>query len=153
MDTINESIARAMESGRPRHFERPLVARDCMATKVITFHPEQTVKHVMGVLLKCNISGGPVVDDEMRLLGMISEIDCLRTLASGSYDHSDYETDRSVSEMMSRNIVSVSPEEEVFAMVELFARHSVRRLPVVEDGVVVGQVSRRDILRELSKRP
>ncbi len=152
MENINESIARAMETGRPKPPDKPLDARTCMTTKLTTFDPKQTVKEVMEVLLKSKISGGPVVEEQRILVGMISEIDCLRALASASYDQSPYQTDRTVLDMMSRNVISVSPDEEVFAMVQLFSKHSIRRLPVVEDGVVVGQVSRRDILRELSKR-
>ncbi len=151
MDNINDCIARAIEAGRPRRPERVVCARTCMTTKLTTLHPESTLMSAMEVLLRHEISGAPVVEGHMRLVGMLSEIDCLRALASGSYDHAPFRDDQPISKVMSTKLVTVDPSVEVFTMVHLFEHHGVRRLPVVEQGVLVGQVSRRDVLRALTR--
>jgi CBS domain-containing protein len=150
METLNDSIARAIESGRPHRSPSVVTARACMTGQLITTTPEQTVKEAMATLLRHGISGMPVVEGNHQLVGMISEIDCLRALASGSYDSAPFESARLVGELMSRDLVTIEPEMEIFTIVRVFDMHSLRRLPVVEDGIVIGQVSRRDVLRKLS---
>ncbi len=122
-----------------------------MTSKLVTFRPDQTALEAMRSLLKHRISGGPVVEKQRRLVGMFSEIDCLNALASGAYDAEPLQRNRPVGELMTRNCVVIDPTVEVYGMIQLFETHSIRRLPVVEKGVLIGQVSRRDILRELER--
>ena len=152
MENINESIARGMESDRPKVPKRPIDARACMTTNLITFSPSHKLREVMRTLLKYNISGAPVVDKSKNVVGIVSELDCVRVIASGSYDHAPYQMERSVGGFMSEHVVTVGPGEEVFSLVSLFEKHSVRLLPVIEDGVLIGLVSRRDVMRQWSLR-
>lgn len=148
MEDINESIARAIGS-KPAKAPRLPTARDCMTTRLITFRPDDPIRNVVKVLLDKRISGGPVMDDKGQLVGMISELDCLRALAGAAYEGHYTARDRSVRDEMSSNIRTVNPGDDVYTMAHLFETHSIRRLPVMEDGKLIGQVSRRDVLREI----
>ena len=121
----------------------PLV-RDVMATSLVTLRPEQAIRDAIAALLKAKISGAPVVDAAGALVGVLSEKDCLRVFASSAYFQSGEGT---VGDYMSRTIRSVAPDDDVFKVADLFLTNHFRRLPVLEGGKLVGQVSRRDILR------
>lgn len=151
MDTINDSIALALESGRPPRPTQVITARSCMTQHVVTVTPRQIIGDAMAVLLKHKISGAPVIEGNNRLVGMLSEIDCLRALACSSYDSSPFQHDRRVEELMSRRLITITPNVELFTMVRMFQEHAVRRLPVVEQEILVGQVSRRDLLHALQR--
>ena len=150
MDSINDSMALARRSLRPTLPAAQPTAGDCMTRHLIVFHQNQPLKEVIELLLAKRISGGPVVDDHRRLVGMLSEMDCLRTIAGGAYDNDPFERGRSANDVMSRSPITVESTTGAFAMVHLFAQHSIRRLPVVDSGILVGQVSRRDVLRLLN---
>ena len=64
-----------------REPNRILTAQDLMTTSLITFRPNQTILDAIQVLTKNGVSGGPVIDEEGRLVGILSELDCLRMLA------------------------------------------------------------------------
>lgn len=147
MDDINESIARAIGSKPAKQPPLP-TASDCMTRRLITFRPDQPIREVVKTLLDKGISGGPVVEAK-TLVGMISELDCLRALAGSAYEGHYTARDRIVSEEMSRAPITVGPSDNIYTITHLFETHSVRRLPVIDDGVLVGQVSRRDVLRAI----
>ncbi|MBU0676635.1 MAG: CBS domain-containing protein [Verrucomicrobia bacterium] len=117
--------------------------RDLMVTRVITLRPEMDIYEAINHLLKNRISGAPVVDAEMHPVGMLSEKDCLRIFANGAYHQI---AGRHVSEYMSVDLSTVSPDDGLFTVADIFLRNAFRRLPVVEDGILVGQISRRDVL-------
>lgn len=120
-----------------------------MATDLVSFRPEQTVKEAMELLLKYSISGGPVLNSERSLVGVLSELDCLRVIASSAFDGHAPDGQRKVSELMSTNTTTVEPSTDLYALAHLFLDQRLRRLPVVQQGRVVGQVSRRDLLRAI----
>jgi CBS domain-containing protein len=152
MESINESIARAIQSGRPSHAPaQPPMARDCMTTSVVTFREDQTVQEVIRTLLSKRISGGPVVNDDEQVVGMISEMDCLRAVAGGAYNNEPFENGRLVGEVMSKKCVTIEPEATLYTMVHLFDEQKIRRLPVVDGARLLGQVSRRDVLIALER--
>jgi CBS domain-containing protein len=123
-----------------------------MTHRVITFTPEQPVHEVVKVLLAKGISGAPVVDATRKLVGMISELDCIRAIAADAYEERyGVLMDRMVRDEMSRDPITIEPNADIYKMAQLFETHGVRRLPVVEDGALIGQVSRRDVLREIAK--
>lgn len=148
MEDINESIARAIGT-KPAKPPKLPIARDCMTHRLITFQPDQHIREVVKTLLDKSISGGPVVDEENQLIGMISELDCLRALAGAAYEGHYTSRDRLVRDEMSTKLLTIGPDDNVYTMAHLFETNSVRRLPVLEDGQLVGQVSRRDVLRAI----
>jgi CBS domain-containing protein len=146
---MKEAIRAGMEpKPEPRSVKLP-TAREIMATDLVVFGPDQPLGMVIRTLLGRRISGAPVVGGHGELLGVISEADCLRALASGAYEAEPFESGRRVGDLMSREPVTIDPSLDIYAIAQTFLNHSLRRLPVVEQGKVVGQVSRRDILRAI----
>lgn len=121
----------------------PLV-RDFMATQLVTLRPEMSIFEAIDLLLKHRYSGAPVVDGDGRLVGILSEKDCLRVYASGAFFNN---AGGIVGDYMSREVVTVGPDDELFRVADIFLKRSFRRLPVLQDGRLVGQVSRRDVLQ------
>lgn len=150
MEDINQSIAHAIGS-RPAKPPKLPIARDCMTRRLITFRPDQPIRDVVKLLLSKSISGGPVIEGDHNLVGMISELDCLRALAGTAYEGHYTACDRLVRDEMSKNPLTISPEDNIYTMAHMFETHLIRRLPVLEDGVLVGQVSRRDVLRVIMR--
>lgn len=152
MDDINESIAQAVQTGRPNHESaHQLTARDCMTKAHISFHPEQTVHDVVGIFLEKKITGGPVVSEDGKLLGMISESDCLQALASAVYDNEPFERGRLVGDTMTHKCITVDASADIYSMIRLLREHRIRGLPVLDDGAVIGLVDRADLLRTLQQ--
>jgi len=122
-------------------------ARDIMTRSVVTLSPDMRAVEAAEILLKHNISGAPVVDADGMLLGILSEYDCLRAVASAEYDLHDHDVVMHVEELMTREVHTVSPEIDLFGLAHEFVTLRVRRFPVVEEEHLIGQVSRRDALR------
>lgn len=120
-----------------------LVVREFMVTSVVTLAPDMDIFQAMRLLIQSRISGAPVVTLHQELVGVLSEKDCLRVFASGAYYSGAGGT---VSDYMTRQVTTLSPDDDLFQAAELLLAHSFRRLPVVDDGRLVGQVSRRDVL-------
>jgi CBS domain-containing protein len=130
-----------------REANRIPTARDLMNASPLTFRPHQTILEAMESLLKHGASGAPVVDDEGVLLGMISELDCLRMLASDEFFFEDLEDGTRVADCMNRDCRSIPSDLGIYAITHYFLTGPIRRLPVVDQGRLIGQVSRRDVLR------
>lgn len=122
-------------------------AREIMTRSLVTLRPEMKALEAATLLLKRGISGAPVVDEDGVLLGLLSEFDVLRAVAASEFEMDAHDAIESVSDLMSREPFTVSPELGLFALAHEFVTMRVRRFPVVEDGRLIGQVSRRDALR------
>lgn len=130
-----------------REPHRILTARDLMTTNLLTFRPQQTLISAMELLLKHGVSGGPVVDESGVLIGVLSELDCLRMLASDEFYSEEQEEGALVQHYMTVGGRSIPPDLGIYGISHYFLTGAIRRLPVVEKGILVGQVSRRDVLR------
>jgi CBS domain-containing protein len=118
--------------------------KDCMTTKLVTLRPDMRIQEAIKLLLKHKISGAPVVSEERTLIGMLSEKDCLRIFANGAYNTLPGAV---VEQYMSREVTTINPDADIFTAAEVFLKHPFRRLPIVdEDGRLLGQISRRDVL-------
>ena len=124
---------------------RPRV-RDYMATDLILLRPEMEILHAMEVLLEKRVSGAPVVDSDGLLVGVLSKKDCLRAALNAAYYQ---EWGSPVSGFMSNEIESLDSEMDLVTAAERFLASSFRRFPVLQDGRLVGQISRADVLRAL----
>jgi CBS domain-containing protein len=113
---------------------------------MITFGPDQPIQEVIDKIIETKISGAPVVDTNRHMVGIISEKDCLRVIVDQAY-HNLPANSRKVSDYMTANVKTLSPKTNVVEAAIEFLNSSVRRFPVVENGTLIGQVSRRDILR------
>ena len=134
-----------------REPNRILTARDLMATNLLSFRPDQTILEVIGLLLKQEISGGPVVDAHGMLIGELSERDCLKMLASEDFYLMPEEESARVADCMTAGGRTIPPDLGIYAMAHYFLTSPIRRLPVVLHGKLLGQVSRRDVLRGMEE--
>jgi len=122
--------------------------RDYMDKSFITLSPDMDVYQAIDILLKKGITGAGVVDKKGNLLGILSEKDCLRTLVHGAYSVLPSGV---VSDYMTKDVVTISPDLDIFSTADIFFTHVFRRLLVVEGGKLVGQITRRDLLRVIQK--
>ena len=122
------------------------LVKDYMAKTLVTFKPDTDVLDAVHVLVSKRIAGAPVVDDEGNLLGMLSELDCLRVALQAGY-HS--QVGGPVREYMSTGVETVDAEMSIVVLAQRFVDTSFRRYPVMERNRLIGQISRRDVLRAL----
>jgi len=132
--------------------KRPAVtmprAGEFMSHPVFALRPEQDVMEALEGLIHRGYSGAPVTDESGRLVGVLSEQDCLRVM-SGAAFHATPEGH--VCDNMSRGVETITPDTDLFAVAAMFEQGRHRRLPVVEDGRLIGIVARRDVLRALDR--
>jgi CBS domain-containing protein len=153
-----------------------MFVRDVMNSKPVTCLTEDTVSEAARKMKKKKISGMPVLDGD-RLVGVISESDVLRLL-SGKEEgqlwlpspleilevpfrdlliweklHASVEdiSKKKVSEVMNRDVRTIGPVDSVEEAASIMTRHRINRLPVVENGKLVGIVTRGDIITGLGK--
>ncbi len=122
---------------------KPYSVKDFMTRSLISFAPETSVYDAMKTLIEHRISGGPVLDSDGNLVGMLSEVDCHKTILSSSYNNYPIET---VGDVMSTDLKTVDANMSIHALAEKFLRNPYRRYPVLENGKLIGQISRRDVL-------
>lgn len=124
-----------------------IAVKDYMAHHLVTFSPEMDILEAVHLLLTKRISGAPVVDKLGNIVGLLSEKDCLAIALRTSYFE---ERAGKVEEFMTRNVKTVSADASMVDIAKLFIESNYRRYPVVdEDGRLVGQVSRRDVLKAM----
>jgi len=118
-------------------------ASEMMTGDVVTATPKMSIIDVMEIILEKRISGMPVIDEEGMLVGIISEIDLVNSMLSGNA------ADTLVEEVMSTSVTTFPPDANCAEIASCFTTHRIRRVPIVDQGKLVGVVSRRDILREM----
>jgi len=123
---------------------RSLKVKEYMSTRLITFKADTNVVAAMDVLLKEKISGAPVVDDDGNLVGVLSEVDIMQVIVQDSYYD---ESMGIVGDFMNAPAEVVAPDTDIYTLAERFIHEGRRRFPVVSNGRLVGQISRRDVLR------
>lgn len=145
-----------------------MLAKDIMTTNVVTVTPDTAVGDISRLMLTRNISGLPVVNDSGAVLGIVTEGDLilrqqtesrqsswwLRLLADTRTDAGDYIKTHGTraEEIMTTEVVCVGEETPVGDIARVLAEKRIKRVPVVRDGVLVGIVSRINLLRGLATR-
>ena len=122
------------------------LVKDYMTRTLVTFRPDTDVLDAIHKLVEHRIAGAPVVDDAGNLVGMLSEFDCMKIALQAAY-HGDY--GGPVSNYMSKDVQTVNAEMSIVDLAQEFADKGFRRFPVTDRNRLVGQVSRRDVLRAL----
>ena len=118
---------------------------DYMTKRVITVAPHTHVVEAMGLMLEHKISGMPVVSDQGELVGMLSEVDAMRVVIQDAYYD---ESAGIVADFMKAPVETVSPDMDIYSLAERFVANHRRRYPVTtSSGALVGQISRRDVLK------
>jgi CBS domain-containing protein len=125
---------------------KSVTAKDYMSANLVTFTPEMDILKAISLLIEKRISGGPVVDKQGNLVGVLSEKDCLKVALNASY-HS--ESAGTVAEYMRAQTQTVDADTNIVDIAAMFLRDDYRRYPVLKDNRLVGQISRRDVLKGL----
>lgn len=117
------------------------LAHDVMTKNLVTLEPDTTAEEAIETLLKHKISGAPVVDLDGKLVGIVSEYQLLAVIYDEEFKN------QPIKELMTKEVLTVEEETLLTEIANLFIVHRIRRLPVLRDGELVGQISRRDIIR------
>lgn len=121
-------------------------AADLMQRRLTTVSPEAKIEDAVRLLLAKGYAAAPVVDDAGRLVGLVSEHDCLRVLREAVAEA--WPAGR-VRDHMTTALETVRPEEDVLALSTRFSEGRHRRLLVTEHGRLLGLIARRDLMRGL----
>lgn len=153
------------------------LVKEVMEKKVITFHPNETMAHVLHRLSENRISGAPVIDKRNKVVGLVSESDILKAIDTHTpnirFSHKstfavvlaflesgdEFEAIKGkihrikVKDFMSKELHAVSEDETVINAMRAINKYNVKRLPVIDKkGKLLGIISRADILRALEKK-
>ena len=142
-------------------------ARDVMVSAVMTLKSSSTVADAAELFLEKRISAAPVVDDQGKILGIVSEGDLMHRVEAGTQrqrswwlypfvGESALATEyvkahaKKVADVMTRSVVTVSPDTAVHEIAALIESKRIKRVPVVENGKLVGLVSRANLIQALA---
>jgi CBS domain-containing protein len=123
--------------------------RDYMLPHPATVHRDALLKDAIDVIIDNRISGLCVIDDGGNLVGILSELDCLRAILSAVYNKdsvgrvSDY--------MASDNLIVAHPDEDIVDVAHDMLMNNKRRRPVVENGRLIGQITCRQLLKAVQE--
>ena len=131
-----------------KHDITTMVARDIMKTRLVTLQPKMDVFKAIKLLVKKKISGAPVVDDAGHLLGVFSEKCSMQVLIDAAYD--GLPTNQ-VNAFMKTDPQTTTEDARLLSIANFFLISPWRRLPVLRDGILVGQISRRDVIAAAEK--
>ena len=122
-------------------------AKDIMTKEVSTVRQDAKITDVIRLLAQKRITGVPVVSDDMRLLGVVTEKDILRTLR---YDQNI--KGKTAADLMTSEIISFDENDSLMEVFENLVENDFRRVPILSEGILVGIVSRRDIIEFFSAK-
>lgn len=125
--------------------EVPMLVRDYMTQKLITFREHENIMDVVEKLIKHRISGGCVVNDRNELLGIISEGDCMKQISDSRYYNMPMK-DLTVGKRMICDVETIDGNMNVLDAAKIFIEKKFRRFPIVENNQLIGQISQRDVL-------
>lgn len=120
--------------------------KEYMSANVMTFSPVMDIQLAIDQLISNRISCAPVVDKTGDLVGMLTERDCMKIALSSSYYE---EAAGKVSEYMQPVPKTIEADASIAEVASMFSEGDHRRYPVMEDNRLVGQISRRDVLKAL----
>jgi CBS domain-containing protein len=127
---------------------KSVTVKDYMATGLITLTPEMGVMEAVQKFLDYRISGAPVVDERGNMIGMLSEKDCLKVVLNAAYYE---EMGGTVNDFMMKDVITIDASTGIVEVAEMFIKSSFRRYPVISEDKLIGQISRRDVLKALEK--
>jgi CBS domain-containing protein len=123
-----------------------LVAKDVMSKEPMTIREETKVKEVIRLLVERKVTGLPVVSEDMRLLGIVTEKDVLKMLYGRNTNV------KTAADLMTRRIEYFDENDSLLEVFKCLVENSFRRVPVLSQGKLVGIISRADIIRFLSEK-
>jgi CBS-domain-containing membrane protein len=129
-------------------------AKDIMSEDLVVVYDDMRVSQVAHLLLRQRVSGFPVLSREKKILGIVTMTDLFRVIHETSVDSTDHAPKAKIAELkeipvsliMSRNIVTITPQTTLAEIVRFVAERGMHSFPVMENGQMVGIVGRHDIL-------
>lgn len=142
-------------------------AHQIMTKYVTTVTPHTSIQEAANIMLRCHLSGIPVVNDDGSLAGIVSESDFLRRKEIGTgrkrssflqffagagklADEFVHEQGRKVEDVMTRDPITVDEQTPLSELVQLMEKHGIKRLPVMSGKVLVGIVTRSNLLQAVA---
>jgi CBS domain-containing protein len=113
-----------------------------MQEEVITLHERDAISDAIKIMLSCNVSGFPIVNDDSTVIGIVSERDFVSLVAN-------IVTGKKLSDIMSRDVVTVRPDTKVEEAAQVMISNDFTRIPIVQEGVMLGVVTTSDIVNYL----
>jgi len=127
---------------------RSMLVKNYMSKRVVTLEPEMEILRAAHLLIRHDISGAPVLDKHGRLVGILTERDCMRVTMQADYHGVPGGL---VRDHMSVNPQFVAPGESILKLAELFLNGRFHRYPVLDNGHLIGVISRRDVMRAMGE--
>ncbi|MBW1744501.1 MAG: CBS domain-containing protein [Deltaproteobacteria bacterium] len=121
-------------------------AKDVMSPDVMTIREGTKTKDIIRLLVEHRITGLPVVSEDNRIIGMVTEKDILRMLYERQANV------KSAADLMTSNIASFDENDNLMEVFKALVENNYRRVPVVSEGKLAGIISRADIIRFISKQ-
>ena len=120
-----------------------MTVKKIMKTNVICITLEKTLADALKSLIKQNISGMPVVDNDNNLLGIITKSDIFKNTNKKTYELNNIR----VKDMMVNQVCKLVPDDPIMKAVDYLNKHNISRLPIVQNEKVVGILTREDIIK------
>jgi CBS domain-containing protein len=114
-----------------------------MTKRVVTIPDDLGIQQISNILVQNSLSGVPVMDNEHKLIGFVSERDIVAAVTSGGF------LEKKAKDIMCKDITTVSEDTTLEQVTKIFAEKPFRHLPVVNKGEVIGIISRRDVFGKL----
>jgi CBS domain-containing protein len=135
-----------------------MLVREAMTSPVVTVPPSATIRQAIRVLYEHDITATPVVDDTGALVGIVSEMDLMRgefqadprafaRPVAGPHEPPP----RLVRHVMITDVRTAQPTSDVAELAQMMLRTAIKSVPVLDDGVLVGMISRRDLMAVLAR--
>lgn len=129
---------------------RSVEVRKYMVSKPVSVKPDMNIAEAAAVILKHKVSGVVVVDDDDKLVGMLSELDCLKSIVNSVYTDGN-SAGALVGDVMTKEVEVNHPHDDIVNVASSMLDHKHRRRPIVADGKLVGQVTCRQILKAIKE--
>ena len=115
---------------------QPITIKDCMRRKPVTINVSANLVEAIELIIEYKLTGLTVTDDDGNAVGILSELDCIRAVLTAIYNEGDPEHCL-VRDVMSTDIVSCGPNENIVEVAQSMLETRHRRRPVIEDGKLV----------------
>jgi predicted transcriptional regulator len=120
--------------------------RDYMLHKVLYFNVRDDVADIAATLLERNMRGAPVLDETGKVVGFVSEQDCIKEMLNTAW-HCDQTA--TAADVMHREVLSVNPEMDISDLAQQLCQPKPKIYPVIEDGRMIGLITRSEVLKAL----
>ncbi len=124
---------------------QPVTIKDCMRSNPLTIGREANLVEAINIIVDNHLTGLTVTDDEGHVVGILSELDCLQGVLTAIYNEGDPEHCL-VKEVMSTDLSTCGPGDSIVEVAQSMVASRQRRRPVIDQGVLVGQVSSSNVL-------